>query len=198
MSGLSRTPGKRVWVHSPPRVRIPPSPPSTLRRCSAGCPWRRWSRCSLPAPGLPTVPGLPSSRWISPPSRAAPAPAPLRRQRRSPGAAAWHPPCQSADWFYRRWRRQPLSPAPARCCLPSAERPSRTPLHRSPRRRGQRCRAMECHCPASDTAGTTPASPRPRLRFQRNRLRRPAPHRPRPSAVPPDRDPLSRPALDRE
>jgi hypothetical protein len=27
MSGLSRTPGKRVWVHSPPRVRIPPFPP---------------------------------------------------------------------------------------------------------------------------------------------------------------------------
>ena len=30
MSGLSRTPGKRVWVNSPPRVRIPPSPPSTI------------------------------------------------------------------------------------------------------------------------------------------------------------------------
>ena len=29
MSGLSRTPGKRVWVNSPPRVRIPPSPPDT-------------------------------------------------------------------------------------------------------------------------------------------------------------------------
>ncbi len=27
MSGLSRTPGKRVWVNSPPRVRIPLSPP---------------------------------------------------------------------------------------------------------------------------------------------------------------------------
>ena len=27
MSGLSRTPGKRVWVNSPPRVRIPPVPP---------------------------------------------------------------------------------------------------------------------------------------------------------------------------
>jgi hypothetical protein len=27
MSGLSRTPGKRVGVHSPPRVRIPLSPP---------------------------------------------------------------------------------------------------------------------------------------------------------------------------
>src|SRR5688572_14929166 len=27
MSGLSRTPGKRVWVNSPTRVRIPPSPP---------------------------------------------------------------------------------------------------------------------------------------------------------------------------
>ena len=27
MSGLSRTPGKRVWVYSPPRVRIPPAPP---------------------------------------------------------------------------------------------------------------------------------------------------------------------------
>ena len=29
MSGLSRTPGKRVWVNSPPRVRIPPAPPNT-------------------------------------------------------------------------------------------------------------------------------------------------------------------------
>ncbi len=29
MSGLSRTPGKRVWVHSPPRVRIPPFPPES-------------------------------------------------------------------------------------------------------------------------------------------------------------------------
>jgi hypothetical protein len=28
MSGLSRTPGKRVGVHSPPRVRIPLSPPN--------------------------------------------------------------------------------------------------------------------------------------------------------------------------
>ncbi len=28
MSGLSRTPGKRVRVNSPPRVRIPPAPPS--------------------------------------------------------------------------------------------------------------------------------------------------------------------------
>jgi hypothetical protein len=30
MSGLSRTPGKRVWVNSPPRVRIPPLPPHTV------------------------------------------------------------------------------------------------------------------------------------------------------------------------
>ena len=29
MSGLSRTPGKRVRVNSPPRVRIPLSPPVT-------------------------------------------------------------------------------------------------------------------------------------------------------------------------
>ena len=27
MSGLSRTPGKRVWDNIPPRVRIPPAPP---------------------------------------------------------------------------------------------------------------------------------------------------------------------------
>ncbi len=33
MSGLSRTPGKRVRVNSPPRVRIPPAPPESL--CSA-------------------------------------------------------------------------------------------------------------------------------------------------------------------
>ena len=29
MSGLSRTPGKRVGVNSPPRVRIPLPPPET-------------------------------------------------------------------------------------------------------------------------------------------------------------------------
>ena len=32
MSGLSRTPGKRVWVNSPPRVRIPPCPPISDKR----------------------------------------------------------------------------------------------------------------------------------------------------------------------
>ena len=31
MSGLSRTPGKRVRVNSPPRVRIPLSPPIPCR-----------------------------------------------------------------------------------------------------------------------------------------------------------------------
>ncbi len=36
MSGLSRTPGKRVWVNSPPRVRIPPAPPTEC--CPAFCP----------------------------------------------------------------------------------------------------------------------------------------------------------------
>gem|GEM_PF-5049413 len=36
MSGLSRTPGKRVWVNSPPRVRIPlPPPPRTVAGPSA-------------------------------------------------------------------------------------------------------------------------------------------------------------------
>jgi hypothetical protein len=32
MSGLSRTPGKRVWDNIPPRVRIPPSPPVTISK----------------------------------------------------------------------------------------------------------------------------------------------------------------------
>ena len=32
MSGLSRTPGKRVRVNSPPRVRIPPSPPGKTKK----------------------------------------------------------------------------------------------------------------------------------------------------------------------
>lgn len=36
MSGLSRTPGKRVWVNSPPRVRIPPSPPQEKPAPPAG------------------------------------------------------------------------------------------------------------------------------------------------------------------
>jgi hypothetical protein len=31
MSGLSRTPGKRVGAKHPPRVRIPPSPPKDPR-----------------------------------------------------------------------------------------------------------------------------------------------------------------------
>lgn len=35
MSGLSHTPGKRAWVHSPPRVRIPPSPPGQKKNRSA-------------------------------------------------------------------------------------------------------------------------------------------------------------------
>ena len=32
MSGLSRTPGKRVWVNSPPRVRIPLAPPRNHKK----------------------------------------------------------------------------------------------------------------------------------------------------------------------
>src|SRR5690606_23016655 len=32
MSGLSRTPGKRVWDNIPTRVRIPPSPPRDKRK----------------------------------------------------------------------------------------------------------------------------------------------------------------------
>ena len=32
MSGLSRTPGKRVWDNIPPRVRIPPSPPDANKK----------------------------------------------------------------------------------------------------------------------------------------------------------------------
>ena len=36
MSGLSRTPGKRVWVNSPPRVRIPPAPPEPLQKSAFG------------------------------------------------------------------------------------------------------------------------------------------------------------------
>ena len=32
MSGLSRTPGKRVGANNPPRVRIPPSPPNKKSR----------------------------------------------------------------------------------------------------------------------------------------------------------------------
>ena len=36
MSGLSRTPGKRVWVNSPPRVRIPPSPPIANKNAPHG------------------------------------------------------------------------------------------------------------------------------------------------------------------
>jgi hypothetical protein len=34
MSGLSRTPGKRVWVNSPPRVRIPLAPPPHKKKTS--------------------------------------------------------------------------------------------------------------------------------------------------------------------
>jgi hypothetical protein len=42
MSGLSRTPGKRVRVHSPPRVRIPPSPPK--RKGPHSGPFAFWLR----------------------------------------------------------------------------------------------------------------------------------------------------------
>ena len=43
MSGLSRTPGKRVWDNIPPRVRIPPSPPSTIQKAQLN----RWAFCIL-------------------------------------------------------------------------------------------------------------------------------------------------------
>jgi hypothetical protein len=38
MSGLSRTPGKRVWDNIPTGVRIPPSPPDQKGH-SQGCPF---------------------------------------------------------------------------------------------------------------------------------------------------------------
>ena len=49
MSGLSRTPGKRVGVNSPPRVRIPLPPPGYCRPNvrTAAAP-RRQVRLSLP------------------------------------------------------------------------------------------------------------------------------------------------------
>ncbi len=47
MSGLSRTPGKRVWVNSPTRVRIPPSPPfCKVQRAVRSQAWRR---CAMTA-----------------------------------------------------------------------------------------------------------------------------------------------------
>ncbi len=53
MSGLSRTPGKRVGVNSPPRVRIPPLPP-VFRNFNgpvwARFPWRLTTFGLLPLP----------------------------------------------------------------------------------------------------------------------------------------------------
>ena len=59
MSGLSRTPGKRVRVNSPPRVRIPLSPPippmrgiflgsSQLMNCTQ-LGWQTHERLTFPA-----------------------------------------------------------------------------------------------------------------------------------------------------
>ncbi len=48
MSGLSRTPGKRVGANNPPRVRIPPSPP-TIKQTRALA-----ARVSLLPTSLPT------------------------------------------------------------------------------------------------------------------------------------------------
>jgi hypothetical protein len=42
MSGLSRTPGKRVWDNIPTGVRIPPSPPNTKPSLVDGFFWLRW------------------------------------------------------------------------------------------------------------------------------------------------------------
>ena len=52
MSGLSRTPGKRVWVNSPPRVRIPLPPPPSPREQGfffAHFPYRGWFE-AFPSP----------------------------------------------------------------------------------------------------------------------------------------------------
>ena len=45
MSGLSRTPGKRVRVNSPPRVRIPPVPPIG-KKATLGSLFY-WAQCSV-------------------------------------------------------------------------------------------------------------------------------------------------------
>ncbi len=51
MSGLSRTPGKRVWVNSPPRVRIPPSPPTLKTLARFGLQgFFRWAQALLELP----------------------------------------------------------------------------------------------------------------------------------------------------
>ena len=48
MSGLSRTPGKRVWVNSPPRVRIPLPPPTVRPKKPAEPPKKEGAPLSAP------------------------------------------------------------------------------------------------------------------------------------------------------
>ncbi len=49
MSGLSRTPGKRVWVNSPPRVRIPLPPPDYLVMTTGSAPYPSFYPTSITA-----------------------------------------------------------------------------------------------------------------------------------------------------
>jgi hypothetical protein len=69
MSGLSRTPGKRVGVHSPPRVRIPLSPPIKKPTCLASglFYWRRGWRFETASGSVKRVRGtrLDATQWRS-------------------------------------------------------------------------------------------------------------------------------------
>ena len=58
MSGLSRTPGKRVWGNTPPRVRIPPSPPYYWVPGDFKLPRPTWIYPDLPQKSILIVPVL--------------------------------------------------------------------------------------------------------------------------------------------
>ncbi len=67
MSGLSRTPGKRVWVNSPPRVRIPPSPPVIKQERAFGRVFRFYPPIHPPTPcriDLLGVDGCQAPLWV--------------------------------------------------------------------------------------------------------------------------------------
>ena len=112
MSGLSRTPGKRVGANNPPRVRIPLSPPDKI---------------SNPVAALPRTPGIaPAKNGQRPPKRVIrfPASAPMRDSRG----------CRLTDASSCLGHSSALPPSSSPPA-PKAPRPGRTTTSRRCRRR---------------------------------------------------------------
>ena len=65
LSGRKRSPAKGVWIKSPSRVRIPPSPPNTKAPFWGLFIWRRWLEIPEAFVRLPTtVAAKPRQSWV--------------------------------------------------------------------------------------------------------------------------------------